>query len=214
MASPSALSRRGFLTRAAGLVSAGLAVPWVVPASALAGPGANERIGVGYVGVGRRGLQLMGLPKEGRIVAVCDVHRKRADAVAGAHKWRAYDDYRKMLEAKDVDAVIVATPDHWHSPASILACEAGKHVYVEKPISHNIREGRLLVEAAARNKVLVQHGTQSRSTGMMIEAVKLLREGTIGTVMVAKCWNIQRRGSIGRGQDCDPPPGQGDCTRS
>ena len=114
---------------------------------------------------------------------------------------------RRILDDKSVDAVIVATPDHWHSPASILACDAGKHVYVEKPISHNIREGRLLVEAAQRNKMHVQHGTQSRSTPMMIEAVKLLREGIIGNVLVAKCWNIQTRGSIGRGQDTDPPAG-------
>ncbi len=101
--------------------------------------------------------------------------------------------------------MIVATPDHWHSPAAILACEAGKHVYVEKPISHNIREGRLLVEAAQRNKVHVQHGIQSRSTETMIEAVKLLREGIIGDVLVAKCWNIQRRNALPPGQDTDPP---------
>jgi predicted dehydrogenase len=114
---------------------------------------------------------------------------------------------RRVLDDPSLDAVIVTTPDHWHSPAAILACEAGKHVYVEKPISHNIREGRLLVEAAARNKVHVQHGTQSRSTQMMIDAVKLLREGIIGNVLVAKCWNIQKRGSIGRGKDADPPAG-------
>ncbi len=106
---------------------------------------------------------------------------------------------RRMLDDKSVDAVLVATPDHWHSPAAILACDAGKHVYVEKPISHNIRESRLLVEAAERNRVLVQHGTQSRSTAMMIEAVKLLGEGMIGNVMVAKCWNIQRRGPMAEG---------------
>ena len=115
----------------------------------------------------------------------------------------------KVLDDKSVQAVIVATPDHWHSPASILACEAGKHVYVEKPISHNIRESRLLVEASQRTKTLVQHGTQSRSTSTTIEGVKLLREGIIGTVLAAKCWNIQRRGSIGRGQDTDPPAGLG-----
>jgi predicted dehydrogenase len=101
--------------------------------------------------------------------------------------------------------VVVATPDHWHSPASILACDAGKHVYVEKPISHNIRESRLLVEAAARNKTLVQHGTQSRSTRMMIDAVKLLREGLIGNILVAKCWNVQRRGRLSDGHDAEPP---------
>jgi predicted dehydrogenase len=112
-----------------------------------------------------------------------------------------------MLDDKSLDAVVIATPDHWHSPAAILACQAGKHVYVEKPISHNIREGRLLLEAAQQNKVHVQHGTQCRSTPMMIEAVKQLHAGIIGNVLVAKCWNIQKRGSIGRGQNTDPPAG-------
>ena len=79
--------------------------------------------------------------------------------------------------------------------------------YVEKPVSHNIREGRLLVEAGTNNRVHVQHGTQCRSTTMMMDAVKLLRDGVIGSVLVAKCWNIQRRGSIGRGQDSSPPAG-------
>ena len=126
----------------------------------------------------------------------------------GVDSNRAVADMRQMLDDKSVDAVIVATPDHWHSPASILACDAGKHVYVEKPISHNIREGRLMVEAAARNKTLVQHGTQSRSTPMMIEAVKLLRDGidrqrpawpSAGTFSAAA--------RIGRGQDAEPPAG-------
>jgi predicted dehydrogenase len=103
--------------------------------------------------------------------------------------------------------VVIATPDHWHSPAAILACQAGKHVYVEKPISHNIREGRLLIEASQRNKSLVQHGTQVRSPAMMIEAMKLLRSGVIGDVLVAKCWNVQRRGSIGHQQPGTPPTG-------
>jgi len=114
---------------------------------------------------------------------------------------------RRILDQKSIDAVLVATPDHWHSPASILACDAGKHVYVEKPISHNIRESRLLVEAAARNKNLVQHGTQCRSTSMMIEAVQQLRDGIIGDVVAAKCWNVQRRGPLPPGKDVDPPAG-------
>ena len=102
---------------------------------------------------------------------------------------------------------IVATPDHWHAPAAILACKAGKHVYVEKPCSHTIREGRLLVEAARKNNCVVQHGTQVRSTTMMIEAVQALREGIIGDVLVAKAWNIQKRRSIGKGRTTDPPAG-------
>ena len=107
-------------------------------------------------------------------------------------------DMRRILDDGSIDAVIVATPDHWHTPASILACDAGKHVYVEKPCSHNVREGRLLIESARRNQRVVQHGTQVRSTSMMQEAVDMLHDGVIGDVFVAKAWNIQRRRSIGK----------------
>ena len=100
----------------------------------------------------------------------------------------------------------IATPDHWHTPAAILACDAGKHVYVEKPCSHNIREGRLLVETARRTKRLVQHGTQSRSSATIVRGIQMLREGAIGDVLVAKAWNVQGRGSIGREQPTEPPP--------
>ncbi|MFM2096067.1 MAG: putative oxidoreductase YdgJ, partial [Planctomycetota bacterium] len=188
----------------------------VLVASALTKSGrgaANDRLTVGLVGCGGRGMHDVQLFKNNpnvEIAYVCDADASRLASAAKALNIpaaRAVGDMRKLLDDKSLDIVLVTTPDHWHSPASILACEAGKHVYVEKPISHNIREGRLLVDAAARNKVLVQHGTQSRSTQMMIDAVGLLRDGLIGTVIVAKCWNIQRRGSIGRGKDTDPPAG-------
>ena len=132
---------------------------------------------------------------------------KAAAAKLGIAPSRAIADLRRILDDKSVDAVIVATPDHWHAPASILACEAGKHVYVEKPCSHNIREGRLLVEAARRNRRLVQHGTQVRSTKMIADGVQLLHDGLIGPVLVAKAWNIQRRESIGHQQPSQPPAG-------
>jgi predicted dehydrogenase len=119
----------------------------------------------------------------------------------------AVSDLRRVLDDRTVDAVVVATPDHWHAPIAIMACEAGKHVYVEKPQSHNLRESRLLVDAARRNKVVVQHGTQSRSSPLIAGAVQMLREGVIGDVLVAKAWNIQRRGNIGRAAPSDPPPG-------
>ena len=93
------------------------------------------------------------------------------------------------------------------APAAILACDAGKNVYVEKPCSHNIREGRLMVEAARRNKRVVQTGTQSRSADHVIRAMELLRSGAIGDVLVAKSWNSQLRSSIGRAKPSDPPPG-------
>jgi predicted dehydrogenase len=113
---------------------------------------------------------------------------------------------RRIFDEKSVDAVFISTPDHWHAPAAIMACNAGKHVYVEKPCSHNVREGRLLVEAARRNKVVVQHGTQNRSNPFVANAIQLLREGIIGDVLVAKAWNVQRRRNIGRQQPTDPPP--------
>ncbi len=203
-------NRREFLERTSAGVIAAAALSG---AQARAASSANEKIVVGLIGCGGRGTHDAGLFKSTpnvELAYVCDVDDNRRGAAAkslGVEPSRAVSDLRRILDDKSVDAVLVTTPDHWHSPASILACDVGKHVYVEKPISHNIREGRLLVEASKRNNTLVQHGTQCRSTAMMIGAVALLREGIIGDVKVAKCWNIQRRGSIGRGQDTDPPAG-------
>ncbi len=202
-------NRREFLE----LTSAGLLAASAIGTAQAAPKSANDKLVVGLIGCGGRGNHDAGLFRKTanvEVAYVSDVDDTRRAATAKAFDIpsnRAVADLRRILDDKSVDAVVIATPDHWHSIAAILACDAGKHVYVEKPISHNIREGRLLVEASARNKTLVQHGTQSRSTSMMIEAVKLLRDGIIGNVMVAKCWNIQRRGSIGRGQDTAPPAG-------
>ncbi|MBO50781.1 MAG: dehydrogenase [Planctomycetaceae bacterium] len=171
---------------------------------------AKKPLSVALIGCGGRGSYLAGVFQSNPGVSlswVCDVDTgrlKRGQKLA-REKVKTSDDIRKVLADDTLDAVIVATPDHWHSPAAILACEAGKHVYVEKPCSHNVREGRLLVEAARRNKRVVQHGTQVRSTTMMIDAVKLLRDGIIGDVKVCKAWNIQRRGNIGKGKPGSPP---------
>jgi predicted dehydrogenase len=202
--------RREFLKRS----SAGIVVAATLgEASASAARSANDKLIVGLIGCGGRGTHDAAVFQQTpnvEVAYVCDVDESRRLAAAkslGLNSSRAAHDLRKLLDDKSLDAVIVATPDHWHSPASILACDAGKHVYVEKPISHNIRESRLLVEAAERNHALVQHGTQCRSTQMMIDAVKLLHEGLIGKVLVAKCWNIQRRGPLPAGKLADPPPG-------
>ncbi len=204
--------RRTFLQVAStGVVAATLSA--TLPAASAVGKGPNDKLTVGLIGCGGRGTHDTGLFRDVpnvEIAYVCDPDDNRRAAVAqkfGIPSARAVGDLRRLLDDKSLDAVVIATPDHWHSLAAIMACDAGKHVYVEKPISHNVREGRLLIEAAARNKVHVQHGTQSRSTQMMIDAMKLLRDGIIGPVFVAKCWNVQRRGTIGRGQDTAPPAG-------
>jgi predicted dehydrogenase len=204
---PLSTDRRTFLMASSTAVAATFA-----SSSVFGGP--NDKVTVGLIGCGGRGTgdaqNCQGNNNNTEIAYCCDPdNERRAKAVQhfGVSESHSVSDMRVLLDDKSLDAVIIGTPDHWHSPAAILACEAGKHVYVEKPISHNIREGRLLIEAAERNKVNVQHGTQSRSTAMMIDAVKALRDGIIGEVLVAKCWNIQRRGPLDPGQDTDPPEG-------
>jgi predicted dehydrogenase len=201
--------RREFLQA----TSAGLASGLIAAGDASIARAASNKLVAALIGCGGRGTHDASLFQQTpgvELAYVCDVDEARRESAARSLKVpaaRAVGDMRRVLDDKSVDVVLIATPDHWHSPAAILACEAGKHVYVEKPISHNIRESRLLVEAAGRNKSLVQHGTQSRSTPMMIEAVKLLREGIIGDVLSAKCWNIQRRSALPAGEDTDPPAG-------
>jgi predicted dehydrogenase len=174
--------------------------------------GANERVRVALIGCGGQGSGLgerfSKLGPLAELVAVCDPDQSRLD------KWKTglgaavgVTDFRRLLDDRNIDAVIVATPDHWHAPAAIMACDAGKHVYVEKPCSHNLREGRLLVKAARRNKVVVQHGTQSRSNPLIADAMQMLREGIIGDVLMARAWNVQRRGNIGHKQPSAVPTG-------
>ncbi len=162
---------------------------------------------VAFVGCGGRSKGLSrGFTGDADVAWTCDPDEERASALQEQSEARqSTSDLRRVLDDKSVDAVIVATPDHWHAPAAIMACDAGKHVYVEKPCSHNLREGRLLVEAARRNKVVVQHGTQSRSSEYIANAIQMLREGMIGEVLMAKGWNIQRRNNIGHAAPSNPP---------
>src|SRR5206468_7891085 len=131
------------------------------------------------------------------VAYVCDVDARRladgAGVVAsGSGKApKAVSDLRRILDDREVGAVWIATPDHWHAPGAILALDAGKHVYVEKPCCHNIREGRLMADAVKRSGRLLQVGTQSRSTACVEEAIRRVQEGEIGEVLVAKAWNSQ-----------------------
>ncbi len=178
-------------------------------APSLAAAGSNERLTVGVIGMSR-GLRLApAFAQHGaKIAYVCDVDQRRLDRArqeTGADQ--SVTDFRRILDDKAVDAVVVATPDHWHAPIAILACQAGKHVYVEKPCAHNIREGRLLIEAARNTNRVVQVGSQSRSTPVLQNGIRLVREGALGEILVAKAWNSQRRSNIGRRQPSKPPAG-------
>jgi predicted dehydrogenase len=174
----------------------------------------NDKVSLGIIGPGGMGRNHIGnlnKRKDVQISFVCDPdsnHQANAanmvESVTGI-KPKQVGDIREILEVKSVDAVFIATPDHWHAPAAILAAEAGKHVYVEKPCSHNVREGRLMIEAARRNKRVMQVGTQSRSTRHVMKAMELLRNGAIGRVLVSKAWNSQKRSSIGKAKPGAPP---------
>lgn len=204
-------NRRQFLKQSTTLV-AGAATLGVRASTRAAG--ANEKVVIGVIGPGGMGTNLLksfAAQNDVEIAYVCDVDALRMDAAAkavesiGGKTPKAVKDLRRVLEDKAVDAVIIATPDHWHAPATILACSAGKHVYVEKPCSHNIREGRLMIEAARGAKRVVQTGTQSRSTEHVRRAMDLLHSGAIGEVLVAKVWNSQLRANIGRAKPSEPP---------
>lgn len=197
-------TRRTFLKASA----AAVAVPAAAPAVGQPDTLAVALIGCG--GMGKNHLNLLVKNPQFKIAYVCDVdaHRlKDAAKIAtdAGHKVTAVKDLRTVLDDRAVKAVWIATPDHWHAPAGILAADAGKHVYVEKPCSHNVREGRLLVDAATRNKVVVQVGTQSRSGKTVQEAMARLKGGAIGDVLVAKAWNSQLRRNLGKVKPSEPP---------
>jgi predicted dehydrogenase len=197
-------TRREFLARGS---AAALSVPLA--------RGPSRQVSVGVIGPGGMGsahVATLAPRTDVAVTVVCDPDEGRAAAAAraveqaGQKAPAVVKDLRRMLDDKSVEAVFIATPDHWHGPATILACDAGKHVYVEKPCSHNIREGRLMVEAARRNKRVVQVGTQSRSTETVMAAMEALRKGEIGEILAVKAWNSQLRGSIGRAKPEPPPP--------
>jgi predicted dehydrogenase len=201
--------RRTFL-KGAGLTAAAWALHGQTAQPADSRPVTVAVIGTG--GMGSSHVRNLSARKDARLAYVCDVDQKRVDAAAKVVESatgtapRAVTDLRKVLDDKQVEAVFIATPDHWHAPAAILALDAGKHVYVEKPCCHNVREGRLLVEAVKRSGKHLQVGTQTRSTPCAQEAIQHLRDGKIGEILVAKAWNSQRRGSIGKTQPSEAPP--------
>ncbi len=219
------LSRRGFVrsTAAVGVASA---------ISSMRILGANERIRVGFIGIGNRGSQLLELfmpNPDVDVAALCDVYEpyltrdrskveprffkeisqvpKMGEAFAG--KVDRYSDFRRLLERKDIDAVCIATPDHWHALQMIAAVEAGKDVYVEKPLTATVFEGRKMIEAARRTKRIVQVGLNRRGSSIYQELVKMVGEGRIGKVSLARAYRISNMypDGIGAEKPVDPPKG-------
>ena len=178
--------------------------------------GSNERLNFAVIGLnGRAYAHLSSLKaneKAVRISHVCDVESNiLAKFAASTQKEMGYapatdKDFRKILALKDVDAITIATPDHWHTPMAIAGLQAGKHVYVEKPCSHNPGEGALLVRAQQKYGKLVQMGTQQRSSPHTIEIVEKIHNGLIGRAYFAKCWYNNTRKSIGIGKEAPVPP--------
>jgi predicted dehydrogenase len=203
------IDRRRFLGAAA---STGVALG-LAPQAIGAAP--NNKLVVGVMGTGGRGTSLAKTfeQQEGVEVAyVCDVDKDRAGSAAKAvhsvngRTPNVVGDFRRILDDKAVDILVVATCNHWHAPAAILGCTAGKHVYVEKPCSHNPREGELTVAAARKNKRLVQMGAQRRSWPKVIEAIQQVRDGIIGRAYLAQAYYTNNRGSIGTATDGSIPP--------
>ena len=201
--------RREFL-QAAAVSAAAVAIG----GQARAASAAADKITLGFIGPGGMGLgHIKELCKRTdiSIAAVCDVDAEQLGVAVdyiranSDSRPRAESDLRKVLDDPSIHAVFIATPDHWHAPAAILALNAGKHVYVEKPCCHNIREGRLIADAVKASGKLLQVGTQSRSTDCVREAMQRVHEGEIGEVISAKAWNSQRRGNIGKSQPSPPP---------
>jgi predicted dehydrogenase len=204
LANANRLSRREFVKTTATLAS-------VTALSANRVLGANERVGVGIIGFGLIGRihtrSFMSHP-DVEIVALADTYKPRREAgiaLAGG-RTQAYADFRKLLEDKNVEVVVVATPDHWHALMTMMACAAGKDVYVEKPLTLFVKEGRWMIDVARRYKRVVQVGTQNRSGPQFAHARQLIRDGKIGQMVSIQCSYFRNAmPGFGNPPDQDPP---------
>ena len=185
-------------------------------AAATAAVAANEKCTIACIGVrGRAGHLLQGfadLP-DVEIAMLCDIDSRQFPAAVkavtdrGRKAPRLESDFRRALDDKSIDALVIGTPDHWHAIPAILACQAGKHVYVEKPCSHNVREGQAMIAAARRHNRVMQVGIQSRSGQHFAEAMEYIRTGALGKVVFARAWETARQNAVPRQPDTEPPAG-------
>ena len=205
------LNRREFVSSTAATGAAGMVVASTTTARSDDSP--KQRLVVGVMGLSRgRSLakNFAGL-KDVEVKYVCDIDKVRADNCAkllvdaGAKRPETVADFRRILDDKEVDILVCAAPNHWHGPATIMACNAGKHVYVEKPCSHNPQEGESMIAVARKHNRCVQMGTQRRSGIKQTEAMKKLHGGAIGRPYLARCWYNNLRGPIGKGKPANVP---------
>lgn len=203
------LDRRLFLTAAGGMAgAAALTALGAAPQAAQAALAPSEKLTVGIMGVNGRGSALAKgfLGQQANIAYICDVDVRALDKVVAmvaagqANKPQAVSDFRKILDDPSVDALVVSAPNHWHAPATILGCAAGKHVYVEKPCSQTAREGEMAVEASRKHKRVVQMGSQRRTWPALVEGIGKIHAGEIGKVHYARTWYNNRRPSVGQGK--------------
>lgn len=204
-------SRRKFIGSAiAASAAVGVSGPNLLLGSA---KGANSRFRVAVMGLGRgKGhiRALLDVPNT-EIAYLCDVDKKRLASGDNTMKGKQekapekVTDFRRILDDPNIDAITIATPNFWHAPATIMACRAGKHVYVEKPGSYNPYESMKMVEVARETDRKVQLGTQRRTYSGIMEGVEKIKSGAIGKLLYARCWHSSSRGSIGKGKLADPP---------
>ena len=202
---PTKITRRTFTAAASALA--------LTAASARRVLGANERVRLGFIGVGNRGSQLLDAfdkLADIQVAAVCDIYKPYLDRTDKRYEGKAatYSDFRKLIDAKDLDAIVVATPDHWHALQTIAACQAGKDVYCEKPLSIAIGEGRRMVEVARETKRVVQVGTQRRSSKLYAALGEDVKAGKVGKVTVARSYRLSNMhpDGIGKAAPGDAPP--------
>ncbi len=206
------MDRRDFLQTAA----SSAAVLAALSDAQVAKSAASERLRVGVMGAGGRAYSLncsFAANPNVEVVAIADLDAskfpKTLEAVTKRQGKtpRTESDFRKLIDDKTLDAIVIGTPDHWHAIPTIFACQAGKDVYVEKPDSHNIVEGQRMVAAMKKHKRVVQMGSQHRSTTRMQSAIEFVKTGALGRCLVAKAWESSKQGSIGRPADSEAPAG-------
>jgi predicted dehydrogenase len=172
----------------------------------------SEKVVLGFIGVGGMGTGLVNTFKQFpdvAIAAVCDVYRPHLDGArseAGGSP-EVYRDFRRVLDRKDIDAVVIATPDHWHGITTILACQAGKDVYCEKPLAHRIQEGRAMVTAAEKHKRVTQMGNLIHAGENYHRVAEIVRSGVLGKISKTRVWLAADRSGLGHPQDGPPPAG-------